>query len=117
MMVAMICPSNGTKTITRNSNELNIHPFFFQAEDGIRRDLVTGVQTCALPICRYPDAPLPRPDERPQHRQRDQRRGGRGADDGDGTALPAGAALLPPQGPPAGAGPRRRLRPDRKSVV
>src|SRR5438552_4244378 len=25
--------------------------FFFQAEDGIRGDLVTGVQTCALPIC------------------------------------------------------------------
>src|SRR5258708_16061186 len=24
--------------------------FFFQAEDGIRNDLVTGVQTCALPI-------------------------------------------------------------------
>src|SRR5258708_12817399 len=25
--------------------------FFFKAEDGIRDDLVTGVQTCALPIC------------------------------------------------------------------
>src|SRR5260363_459395 len=25
--------------------------FFFQAEDVIRDDLVTGVQTCALPIC------------------------------------------------------------------
>src|SRR5207244_5107137 len=25
--------------------------FFCQAEDGIRDDLVTGVQTCALPIC------------------------------------------------------------------
>ena len=24
--------------------------FFFQAEDGIRDQLVTGVQTCALPI-------------------------------------------------------------------
>src|SRR5438552_14604413 len=24
--------------------------FFFQAEDGIRDDLVTGAQTCALPI-------------------------------------------------------------------
>ena len=24
--------------------------FFFQAEDGIRDKLVTGVQTCALPI-------------------------------------------------------------------
>src|SRR5258708_27123708 len=28
--------------------------FFFQAEDGIRDDLVTGVQTCALPIYRFP---------------------------------------------------------------
>ena len=25
--------------------------FFFQAEDGIRDSPVTGVQTCALPIC------------------------------------------------------------------
>src|ERR1022692_4774590 len=27
------------------------HSFFFQAEDGIRDYKVTGVQTCALPIC------------------------------------------------------------------
>src|SRR5438552_12368944 len=27
--------------------------FFFQAEDGIRDDLVTGVQTCALPISEH----------------------------------------------------------------
>src|SRR5690606_40342488 len=27
--------------------------FFFQAEDGIRDFHVTGVQTCALPICSY----------------------------------------------------------------
>src|SRR5438552_16473874 len=27
-----------------------LYYFFFQAEDGIRDDLVTGVQTCALPI-------------------------------------------------------------------
>src|SRR5260363_116765 len=27
-----------------------MYVFFFQAEDGIRYDLVTGVQTCALPI-------------------------------------------------------------------
>src|SRR6266849_2709010 len=26
------------------------HGFFFQADDGIRGPLVTGVQTCALPI-------------------------------------------------------------------
>src|SRR5207244_6950893 len=28
-------------------------PCLFQAEDGIRDDLVTGVQTCALPILAY----------------------------------------------------------------
>ena len=28
-----------------------VYFFFFQAEDGIRDRLVTGVQTCALPIC------------------------------------------------------------------
>src|SRR5690606_40633313 len=27
--------------------------FFFQAEDGIRDFHVTGVQTCALPICQF----------------------------------------------------------------
>ena len=27
-----------------------VYFFFFQAEDGIRDRLVTGVQTCALPI-------------------------------------------------------------------
>src|SRR5947208_15151741 len=32
--------------------------FFFQAEDGIRDDLVTGVQTCALPISREALAPV-----------------------------------------------------------
>src|SRR2546425_1280182 len=29
--------------------------FFFQAEDGIRDKLVTGVQTCALPISKLKD--------------------------------------------------------------
>src|SRR5205823_7371311 len=44
--------------------------FFFQAEDGIRDKLVTGVQTCALPIfgraCpeqgRRSDHPVQRPE-------------------------------------------------------
>src|SRR5207253_3097672 len=31
---------------------MRIYFFFFQAEDGIRDGHVTGVQTCALPICR-----------------------------------------------------------------
>src|SRR5467141_4511139 len=32
--------------------------FFFQAEDGIRDSSVTGVQTCALPICDDADTRL-----------------------------------------------------------
>src|SRR5207248_4598258 len=37
--------------------------FFFQAEDGIRDRTVTGVQTCALPICSFdePSAKFPAP--------------------------------------------------------
>src|SRR5687767_8845702 len=33
---------------------LILRSFFFQAEDGIRDKLVTGVQTCALPILQDP---------------------------------------------------------------
>src|SRR5256885_1772091 len=36
--------------------------FFFQAEDGIRDYKVTGVQTCALPICNA----TPSEDESPE---------------------------------------------------
>src|SRR2546427_7163040 len=38
--------------------------FFFQAEDGIRDLTVTGVQTCALPICfqKYFSGGIERPD-------------------------------------------------------
>src|SRR2546430_4698901 len=35
-------------------NVLLLFFFFFQAEDGIRDLTVTGVQTCALPICSEP---------------------------------------------------------------
>src|SRR5207249_7112472 len=42
--------------------------FFFQAEDGIRDRNVTGVQTCALPICAARHEP---------HRHRRIRRSGR----------------------------------------
>src|SRR5258708_5632885 len=38
-----------TNCVVRN-RYLRLFNFFFQAEDGIRDDLVTGVQTCALPI-------------------------------------------------------------------
>src|SRR2546430_5278685 len=37
--------------------------FFFQAEDGIRDLTVTGVQTCALPICRWQQHRLDRPPD------------------------------------------------------
>src|SRR5207244_10095275 len=37
--------------------------FFFQAEDGIRDDLVTGVQTCALPIWLEVADKAPSPEE------------------------------------------------------
>src|SRR6266404_5572681 len=37
-------------------NELQHILFFFQAEDGIRDKLVTGVQTCALPISEHGNA-------------------------------------------------------------
>src|SRR5215475_14976583 len=43
--------------------------FFFQAEDGIRDFHVTGVQTCALPICHHGLA------ERSEDRARDRVRG------------------------------------------
>src|SRR5207247_4334162 len=41
--------------------------FFFQAEDGIRDPLVTGVQTCALPIL----APFTEATDTPPARRRD----------------------------------------------
>src|SRR5256885_13299364 len=48
------------RRVTANSEDADISSvdvvsivllFFFQAEDGIRDYKVTGVQTCALPIC------------------------------------------------------------------
>src|SRR2546422_10004971 len=43
--------------------------FFFQAEDGIRDVAVTGVQTCALRICRHPrpSRPVQRPERTSLH--------------------------------------------------
>src|SRR5207302_7631022 len=47
--------------------------FFFQAEDGIRDFHVTGVQTCALPIC---GCPLPSGSAIAQNqKEEDSRRG------------------------------------------
>src|SRR5690349_24233149 len=40
-----------------DSRSCRRNAFFFQAEDGIRNLYVTGVQTCALPICQQLDGP------------------------------------------------------------
>src|SRR5258708_7287846 len=51
ILIKLIRVSNGT---VRHPRRFKIVVrdmlLFFQAEDGIRDDLVTGVQTCALPI-------------------------------------------------------------------
>src|SRR5256885_343547 len=46
--------------------------FFFQAEDGIRDYKVTGVQTCALPICSFSAAAKARSEKHchSEHRRR-----------------------------------------------
>src|SRR2546427_6902973 len=56
--------------------------FFFQAEDGIRDLTVTGVQTCALPICgkfaplqRFSTVSVPPPAACPAPRRRAARSG------------------------------------------
>src|SRR5207247_6323869 len=58
--------------------------FFFQAEDGIRDPLVTGVQTCALPISRSL-----LPDEDRHHLLSDLRRLRCGRDRAGARARPA----------------------------
>src|SRR5699024_11917341 len=47
--------------------------FFFQAEDGIRDRNVTGVQTCALPICSYDTPPPALSDDHEFSQYRDER--------------------------------------------
>src|SRR3989441_6118750 len=68
--------------------------FFFQAEDGIRDKLVTGVQTCALPI----SAPPPR------------RGGPRGRPDPGTPGTPRRARALPLHNHPIGVLRRGRGR-------
>src|SRR5206468_8553579 len=50
--------SRGDKAGTRKSSDTQVF-FFFQAEDGIRDLIVTGVQTCALPIWSRPRTSSP----------------------------------------------------------
>src|SRR5437016_6943589 len=85
--------------------------FFFQAEDGIRDWSVTGVQTCALPICTprsCPDSGGRPPASRP--RRRPPRGGG---------APPAASRRRRADRPrrPASPSRRRASSRDRKSVV
>src|SRR5256885_5550248 len=42
------------RVVMRQGRKRVQYGFFFQAEDGIRDYKVTGVQTCALPICPPP---------------------------------------------------------------
>src|SRR5256886_2973177 len=55
-MCLRVEPSNSERGIQYGANSrrgsiCSLTVFFFQAEDGIRDLTVTGVQTCALPIC------------------------------------------------------------------
>src|SRR6266536_1638083 len=55
MLAAKLAQVNSIACVRESSyNEI---VFFFQAEAGIRDPLVTGVQTCALPILRPPGQP------------------------------------------------------------
>src|SRR5256886_11029157 len=45
------CQSGSTHSQIERVYDTYVFFFFFQAEDGIRDLTVTGVQTCALPIC------------------------------------------------------------------
>src|SRR6202158_6301483 len=62
----MICaaPATVAGDLPQQSAEMS---FFFQAEDGIRDPVVTGVQTCALPILRPPEKVAPGLDREAQH--------------------------------------------------
>src|SRR5256885_12143611 len=50
---AIIWEKNSAEGLCRDTSMVMSVFFFFQAKDGIRVSKVTGVQTCALPICRY----------------------------------------------------------------
>src|SRR3989454_2304497 len=99
--------------------------FFFQAEDGIRDYKVTGVQTCALPICRRgraagtPARPQD-PGARRLHRARRHGRPGRIAPGraarGPHRSLADGRRDAGDERPRAGASPRRAAAGDARAV-
>src|SRR3989475_12779185 len=84
--------------------------FFFQAEDGIRDLTVTGVQTCALPICgirpgrrraagRGPDPHGPRTGDHAHRGKMELVAGRQGAENGArGRRVAGGTAPLIPRG-------------------
>src|SRR2546422_5496181 len=93
--------------------------FFFQAEDGIRDVAVTGVQTCALPICR--GTPLRDPRRRRRAAQDRVQRGPRNGTPGD-VRKPDVRRVLAGREGDSSSSPRDRARYeppglDRKSVV
>src|SRR5438105_9901266 len=53
LFYSLSCAECLTQFFSHVCDLLSIFFFFFQAEDGIRDPLVTGVQTCALPIFQY----------------------------------------------------------------
>src|SRR5258708_30019864 len=68
---------------------------FFQAEDGIRDDLVTGVQTCALPIWAERPGVSPGPlvgDKKTPHPQAHRRHAQHQRQHGEGVEAVAGEA-------------------------
>src|SRR5690606_12630239 len=75
--------------------------FFFQGEDGIRDFHVTGVQTCALPICCTPCAVSWRPwsDRRPPDIPR-WAGPAPGGPSGDGVPRSSGGSVLSGARPP-----------------
>src|SRR5206468_9187390 len=83
--------------------------FFFQAEDGIRDLIVTGVQTCALPICSRRRGGLAEGVGPPRPRSCGRRWAERGGRAGSGPPRPAASALRPRRCAP------RSLRPEGRS--
>src|SRR5262249_56662453 len=99
-------PSRSAPAI-RSSVSVRESLFFFQAEDGIRDWSVTGVQTCALPICSRRQGP---PRRARRHRRGHRERAPLPRDD----ELRHGHRPLRRRRPPA-LGALTRI--DRKSVV
>src|SRR6266542_1301898 len=85
-LIIAILPLQRRQTFVYDLDDTVYLFFFFQAEDGIRDATVTGVQTCAIPIClRFDSAcrdrsrpSLPRPPSNPGSAGRsDERRVGK----------------------------------------